>query len=199
MLVSQKHRAGLGSFSQYLRSRGSSFAFALFLVFGLACGSFFCTGNTESAQLLRSIVINELSQQQIRSYGGLLLSALYGFGGIFVYIYFCVSSRKGAGLIYAVPLVFGISVGTEITGILLTQGYGAVLYVTVCVFLPKVVETLLLLSVCNKTTRYCKEQLFGQGGRRARRESFPILLYLVIFGIYFLLESLVVVLFRWLL
>lgn len=196
MAMTQKRKGRMGSIPEYFRSRSSSIAFMLFLMAGLGCSSAFCAGESEVAQLLRSMVLDHLSQQLIDSYLSLLLSALYGFGGIFVYIYLCISSRKGATLVYAVPLVHGLSAGAVVSILLLTQGYSVVPYLLVCVFLPKTVETLLLLSICNKTVRYCREQ---QGTTsRKRRESFPILLYLVLFVLYFSLESLLIVLFRWL-
>ena len=196
MTVAQKRKNRLGGLSDYLRSRSSTIAFMLFLIAGLGGSSAFCAGQSETAALLRSIVLDNFSRQLVIGYTSLLLGALYGFGGIFVYVYLCVSSRQGAALIYAVPLVHGLSVGAVISTILLTQGYGALGYLLVCIFLPKAVETLLLLSLCNKTVRYCREQ--GGGASRKRRESFPILLYLILFVLYFALESLVVLFFRWL-
>jgi len=117
----------------------------------------------------------------------------------FIFAYLCINCSKCAILVYLIPLVHGLSVGSFITVILYSYGFSAFAYVAVCIFMPKLVETLLLLSLCNKSSRYCKEQYGGQGTRRKSREVFPIWLYLLLFAIYFAIESLIFFTFRWLL
>lgn len=195
MSVIQKHRRTVDGFGSYLLSRGSTFAFIGFFMGGLAVGSLFCIAETDGAQLLRSIVNSDLTMQMSRNYPQLLMSAISGFAAIFLFAYLCINCTKGAMLIYIVPLVYGLSLGAIITAILCGYGYHALRYILVCIFLPKVIETFLLLSLCNKTARYCKE---GGGGKAPHkgRPVFPIMLYLVVFAVYFVVESLVVLLFR---
>lgn len=199
MAVSVKRRRAGTSLYDYLASRGSTFAFVGFFMGGLALSSLCCVGSAESAALLRSIVSNDLTLQMGRSFPELLLAAVSGFAGIFIFIYLCLSSHKGAALIYAVPLIHGMAVGSLVTSVLILHGFTAINYILICIFLPKAVETLLLLSVCNKTSRYCKERFASQSPRKARGSGFPVLLYFVVFGLYFVLESMLIYLFRWLL
>lgn len=192
----QKHkRSGM---QDYLLARGSTLAFLGFLTAGLALGSSFCVSGAEGAELLRSIVANQLSLQQQQNFVELVLGGAYGFVGILIFIYICVNCRKGSMLIYFVPLLYGISVGTTMAAVLLANGFAAFSYLLFGVFLPKAVQTMLLLSACNKTVRYCKAQYGGTGNRKGQ-ESFPILLYLALFGLYFVIEAAFIYLFRGLL
>lgn len=199
MIKGKSYSKSIGSVSTYLRSRGSTFAFIMFFIAGLAGGSIFGIGGTDGGDIIRSIVLNELSMQLERGLPQLIMSSVAGFAGIFIFAYLCVNCSKGALLVYMVPLVHGMSVGSFVTITLYNYGISAFSYVLICIFLPKALETLLLLSLCNKTSRYCKEQFGTQPIRHKGRESFPTLLYLVLFGLYFIIESLFIYAFRWLL
>lgn len=197
MLKSKKRSKSAVSILAYLQARGSTFAFIMFFIAGLVCGSVFCISATEGADIIRAIVTNEVTAQLEKSLIQLLMNATAGFAGIFIFAYLCVNCSKGAILIYIIPLVYGLSLGSFITVTLYSYGFSAFNYVAVCIFIPKLIETLLLLSLCNKAARYCKEQFGGQSIRH--RDSFPIWLYLVLFGLYFIIESLFIYAFRWLL
>lgn len=199
MIKTKRNGKNLDSISAYLQARGSTFAFIMFFLGGLLGGSLFCVGGTDGGEIIRSIVTNELALQLERNFLQLMMSATSGFAGIFIFAYLCINCSKGAILVYLIPLVHGLSVGSFITVILYSYGFSAFAYVAVCIFMPKLVETLLLLSLCNKSSRYCKEQYGGQGTRRKGREVFPTWLYLLLFAIYFAIESLIVFTFRWLL
>lgn len=199
MLKSKKNSKNMGSVSAYLRARGSTFAFILFFFGGLVGGSLFCVGTADGADLLRAIVLRTLSLQLEQNLPQLLMNSVSGFVGIFIFAYLCVNCSKGAMLIYLIPLVHGLSVGAQSTVTLYSYGLSAFSYVVVCIFIPKLMETLLLLSLCNKASRYCKEQFGTQPARHKGRDSFPIAFYLVLFGLYFIIESLFVYAFRWLL
>lgn len=199
MLKGKKHSRSMGSVSTYLRARGSTFAFIVFFVAGLAGGSLFCIGGTDGADMIRAIVLKELSGQLESSLPQLLMGTISGFAGIFIFAYLCVNCSKGAMLVYLIPVVHGMSLGCFITTTLYSYGLSAFGYVAVCIFLPKLLETLLLLSLCNKAARYCKEQFGTQPIHSNRRDSFPIALYLMLFGLYFVIEALFIYGFRWLL
>lgn len=184
-----------GGLVGYLLSRGSTLAFIGFFILGLLTGSLFCISPAEGAVLLRSIINNELSARAVRSFTQLYINGVMGFAGLFIYIYLCINSSKGGLIIYLTPVVYGLSLGSLITSTLYIYGYHSLGYLLCCVFAPKVVQTLLLLSICNKTVRYCKTGT----GRRKRGDTFPILLYLVLFAMYFALESILVFLFHGLL
>lgn len=200
MLKGKKQgRMGIDSISTYLRARGSTFAFIIFFIAGLAAGSLFCIGATDGADIIRAIVIKELTGQLENGLPQLLMGTISGFAGIFIFAYLCVNCSKGAMLVYLIPIVHGMSLGCFITTTLYSYGLSAFGYVAVCIFLPKLLETLLLLSLCNKAARYCKEQFSTQPVRSNRRDSFPIALYLLLFGLYFVIEALFIYGFRWLL
>lgn len=183
-----------GNLIDYILSRGSSFAFIGFLSMGLALGSLFCIGSTQSAQLLRSIVIKNIELQAGQSFLELTWGAAMGFAGIFIFVYICLNSRKGGILIYLVPMLFGLSVGSVIGSVVYSYGYSALSYILLCIFLPRSIQSILLLSLCNKASRYCKE-LNGAIHTRSGHH-FPTALYIIVFGVYFVLEAFCVYIFR---
>ncbi|MEG2086898.1 MAG: hypothetical protein RR022_01775 [Angelakisella sp.] len=193
LLTSKRTRIG-ESISRYLQTRGSIFTLSTLFIGGLLVSSLFCISGSESSTLLLKIVVNELNLQKSRTFLQLLLSATTSFAWVFVLIYLCVNSRKGALMVFAIPVLYGLAIGSLITAVLVNYGYAALDYIAVCIFIPKFFETLLLLSICNKAARYCRTATGS--GRRRREDELPLALYLILFAGCFLLEGGLLWLFR---
>ena len=182
--------------SQYIAARITTILFAVCLGVGLFCGSMFAVGQGETTQMLHTMTAHEIELVNERNYMELIMRTASGFAGYLVAIYLCVNSRKGDILIYAVPVAHGLAVGSMVT-VLLTKGMELLPYVMMCIVLPKILETYLLLALCNKTIGYCKENFNKERayGKKATT-GVPVGVYLMLSLAYFFIEGLFILFFR---
>lgn len=185
------------SLMTYLKMRKSTVLFLVFLILGVIGSSQFCITGSESAVLLHSIFLNDFSQKVTRGFFQVFFTNVWSFFSVFLYIYLCLNSRKGQILIYAIPFVHGLSIGAQITTLLLSKGNRILFFIIFTIFLPKLIETLLLLSLCNKTARFCSEEYSDQvRHHKSSNDSIPLFFYVLLFTAYFALESLLLLFFR---
>lgn len=169
---------------QYLRARRSTIQFFLFFLCGLTVGSLYAAMDGSSTMVLLSILVNSVKIQQTSSFLRIFFQSVTQAFGILVYLYFSAYCMKGKWLIYLTPLVFGLSVGTVVTSVLYRFLLTGVPYVVLCVFIPKFLELLLLLVLCNNCLRISA----GIGtGAPIRGEIFWV--FAILLGIFALFES----------
>lgn len=182
-----RRRPGLGqgaSLRQYLQSRRSTILFFLFFLCGLTAGSLYAAMDGSGSMVLISILVNTVKIQQASPFVRIFFQSVTQAFGILVYLYFSAYCMKGKWLIYLTPLVFGLSVGTMITSVLYQFLLTGVPYVVLCIFLPKFVQLLLLLVLCNNCLRISA----GIGtGAPIRGEIFWV--FAILLAIFALFES----------
>ncbi len=141
------------SLGQYLRARKATLLFFGIFLAGLTAGSFYACVDGSGSMVLISIVINSVKLQQTLPFFRIFLQCATQVFGILVYLYFAAYCMKGKWLIYMTPLVFGLSVGAITTSVLYRFGLSGFLYVLLCLFVPKFLELLLLVVLCNACLR----------------------------------------------
>lgn len=180
----RRYRSGGISLSEYFRARKMTLTFFLFFLCGLAGGSFYAVADSSSGMLLISIIVNSVKLQQTLPFLRVFFQSATQALGILVYLYFAAYCVKGKWLINLVPLIFGLSLGATITSILYRFSSTAILYILTCVFLPKFLEVLLLLALCN----FCLRISAGLGGGGSGRTN-VFWIFAILLLVFSLLES----------
>ena len=185
------------SWLRYARARKSTLQFFFLLCCGLTWGSFYALGEGEGSALLRAIVLEELVLQQQRSFRELVISGAIGMLGMLLYLYLCLYCTKGKWLVLLVPFVFGLSTGGLVAVLVSEYGLGIWAYLLSCVFVPRLLLVLLLLSACNRCSRTCGQETAGR--KEGREGEASVRLYLLLFLLALLFQSFLLYVFRGLL
>lgn len=191
-----------------LLGRKTTVCFLFCLGLGLLAGSVVVIREGQWAELLYNIVTTEIEGVNSQNYLDLVITSGTGFMGFLVLIYLALNSRKGNSLVYIVPLCHGVVVGVTVT-VLLNVSFSLMLYICMCVIIPKIIETYLLLILCSKTVNYCEEVYLGNSngsfrgdynssGYGKNSKSLPPIFYIFLCGFYFLIDALLVFSFRYL-
>ncbi len=210
----QKNKKWGGSFAMALKRRiknkgitgrfvnkRSTICFILCLAIGLLAGSVVVIRDSQWSELLQNMVITEIDALNERNLADLMYSSATGFAVFVILIYLSLNSRKGTALVFIVPLWHGVAVGVMVT-VLLNISIGLLLYIFMCIVLPKIIETYLLLLFCNKTVAYCELAYAGyspfKNNYSKQSKEPPLIVYIILCCSYFLLEAIIIFSFRYL-
>ena len=202
MVATITPKGGRRSWLRYARARKSTLQFFFLLCCGLAWGSFYALGEGDGSQLLRAIMLKELVLQQQRSFRELVISGAVGMLGMLLYLYLCLYCSKGNWLVLLIPFIFGLATGSQMAVLLTEYGLSVWAYLISCVFIPRLLMVLLLLSACNKCIRSCVQQSTASRTsfrKEERGEEISVRLYFVLFLLALLFQSFLLYIFRGLL
>ncbi len=166
----------------------SGFIFLFFLCVGVVLGSVVASGTDESARLVQAIMLRETDLACERTLLELIFGISCNFIGYLLAFYICINSRKGASLVYIVPIVHGMVVASMIV-VLLSLSFELLMYILTCVIIPKTLQAYLLLSFVRKTVSYCNET-YGSDKSFTKKVYTPtVATFLFVFFVYVAVES----------
>ncbi len=144
---------GGGSWVGYWQLRRNSVLFLGLFCTGLLLGSLYTVRDSGSLGLILAVVTNQIQRQAVSTGWQVLSGRLISSLGYIVYLYFAANCIQGKWLIRLVPVFYGLSVGAMVTALLHQHGLGAGPYLLVCVLLPRFLQLVLLMIVCNQAVK----------------------------------------------
>lgn len=186
--IKNKPRYGGKKSVSYWGKRGTTLRYLFLFLIGILLGSIYSAAAGTDSIAFR-ILQNQMESIPESSLWQLLQNRFLFVAIMVLYLIIAGSCLWGRYMVPAVPILFGLAQGAEITFLLLGLGWNALRYLLLCVVLPKSMMLVLLILLCNISRSRCIRMVENPSDRGSSALGLPQILLASLLLLLCLLEQ----------